>query len=637
MAVGLAAAVAATGSARADVIGATDNTVDRLRDFSLEDLANLTVTSVSKRGEPLGEAAASIFVITHDDIARSGAVSVPEMLRLAPNVQVTQTSASGYVITARGFNGDAGAQSFSNKLLVLIDGRSVYSPLFSGVYWDMQDVLPQDIERIEVISGPGATLWGANAVNGVINIITCPTRQTQGGLVDVQAGDQGRQLGLRYGGKVSENLTWRIYGHAVADDDESTSTGAKAGDRWSRVQGGFRVDWAARGGDRVTFQGDAFRGSESQPSAGDEDISGQNLTARWSHATAAGSELQVEAYYDRAGRATEGGGGKFYADTFSMDAQDSFTLGERNQIVLGGGARTSHYRIDGTPTLFFTPASGDLNLANLFAQDTITLSPTVRLTVGLKVEADPYVKAQPLPDLRLAWSPNGALTLWGAVSKAVRSPTPFDRNVVEKLSPTAPPQLIGDSNFQQEKLAAFEAGARVHPSSMVSFSVSAFYNDYDQLRTIELSPGRTLPLVWGNMLEGSTYGLEAWGEVQVQPWWRLSGGLSTLHEDLRFKPGATGIVGLRQDGLDPKFQGSLASSMDLGPRVILDGALRYVGALPNDVVPAYAELNARLGWNLTDRLQLSISGRNLLQARHVEYPGGDAIRRTAFAELQWRF
>ncbi|WP_372785699.1 TonB-dependent receptor plug domain-containing protein [Phenylobacterium sp.] len=631
------AGVSLAGAARAEDVGAADTTVEKLKDLSLEDLANLTVTSVSKRSEPLGEAASAIYVITHDDIARSGATSVAEMLRLAPNVQVTQTSASGYVITARGFNGNPGAQSFSNKLLVLIDGRSVYSPLFSGVYWDMQDVLPEDVERIEVISGPGATLWGANAVNGVINIITRATAQTQGGLLDAGVGDHGRQLGLRYGGKVSEDLTWRIYGRAVADNGERTAAGAKAGDEWSRVQGGFRLDWAARPADMITFQGDVFRGSEDEPPAGDENVGGRNLLARWNHTSGSGAELQVTAYYDHAERATEGGGGKFKVNTYNIDAQDSFTLGERQQIVWGGGIRTSQYRISGTPTFFFNPASADLNLANLFAQDTITLAPTVRLTLGLKVEDDPYVKPEPLPNLRLAWSPNGALTLWGAVSKAVRSPTPFDRDVVEKLGPTAPPQLIGDAAFQHEKLTAYEAGARFHPSPLASFSVSAFYNDYDQLRTIELSPGRTLPLVWGNLLEGSTYGLEAWGEVRVQPWWRVSGGVSTLHEDLRFKAGAVGIVGPRQDGEDPKVQASLKSSMDLGRRFTLDGDLRYIGALPDGLAPAYTELNSRLGWNLTDRLQISVSGRNLLHARHVEYPGGEAIQRTVTADLQWRF
>ena len=631
------AALTAPGAAHAEDTGPADQTVERLRDFSLEDLANLTVTSVSKRGEPLGEAASSIYVITHEDIARSGAISVPEMLRLAPNLQVTQTSASGYVITARGFNGNTGAQSFSNKLLVLIDGRSVYSPLFSGVYWDMQDVLPDDVERIEVISGPGATLWGANAVNGVINIITRHTSQTQGGLVEVLGGNQDRQLGLRYGGKVSDDLTWRIYGHAVADNSELTSTGAKVGDAWSRVQGGFRVDWTARPTDLFTFEGDAYRGSEDQAGAGDEDISGRNLTARWNHTSGTGSDLQVETYYDWAERATEAGGGKFRVDTYDVEAQDSFALGQRQQIVLGGGGRTSRYRIDGTSTLFFNPNEGSLNLADLFAQDTITLAPTLRLTVGLKIEDDPYVSAEPLPNLRLAWTPGEAVTLWGAVSKAVRSPTPFDRDVVEKLAPTAPPQLIGDADFQHEKLTAYELGARFHPSSVASFTLSAFYNDYDQLRTIELSPGRKLPLLWGNMLEGSTYGLEAWGDVQLQSWWRLSGGVSTLHEDLKFKPGATGIVGPRQDGEDPKVQASLKSSMDLGSSFTLDGQLRYVGALPDGLVAAYTELDSRLGWNVTDRLQLSVSGRNLLHARHLEYPGGEAIQRTVFADLKWRF
>jgi len=630
-------AIGLGGAARAEDLGPADSTVERLKDFSLEDLAKLTVTSVSKRSEPLGEAASSVYVITHDDIARSGATRVPEILRLAPNVQVTQTSASGYVITARGFNGNPGAQSFSNKLLVLIDGRSVYSPLFSGVYWDMQDVLPQDIERIEVISGPGATLWGANAVNGVINIITRASGETQGGLVDAAVGDHRRELGLRYGGKVSDSLTWRVYARGVADDANRTAAGLSAHDDWSRAQGGFRVDWAARDADLLTLQGDAFRGSESQAGAGDENIAGRNLMARWSHTAPSGSQLQVQAYYDRAERATEGGGGKFTVNTYNIDAQDSFTLGERNLVVWGGGLRASRYRISGTPTFFFTPASGSLNLASLFAQDTITLTPTLRLTAGLKIEDDPYVSAEPLPNLRLAWSPSKALTLWGAVSKAVRSPTPFDRDVVEKLSPTAPPQLIGDASFQHEKLTAYEAGARFNPSPEAGFSLSAFYNDYDQLRTIELSAGRKLPLVWGNMLEGSTYGVEAWGEVRIRPWWRMSGGVSTLHEDLKFKPGATGIVGPMQDGLDPKYQASLRSSMALGADVTLDADLRHVGALPNGAVAAYSELNSRIGWNITDRLLISVSGRNLLHARHVEYPGGVPIQRTVTADLQWRF
>ncbi|MGZ3402268.1 MAG: TonB-dependent receptor plug domain-containing protein, partial [Phenylobacterium sp.] len=332
-----------------------------------------------------------------------------------------------------------------------------------------------------------------------------------------------------------------------------------------------------------------------------------------------------------------GGGGKFRVDTYNIDVQDSFALGDRQQIVWGGGARSSRYRIDGTSTLFFTPASGNLTLGEVFAQDTIALTPTLRLIAGLKMEDDPYVSAAPLPNLRLAWSPDETVTLWGAVSKAVRAPTPFDRDVVEKLGPTAPPQLIGDANFQHEKLTAYELGARFHPSSAASFTLSTFYNNYDELRTIELSPGRTLPLLWGNMLMGSTYGVEAWGEVRLRPWWRVSGGVSTLHEDLRFKAGSTGIGGPRQDGEDPKVQASLKSSMDLGQSFTLDGQVRYVGALPNQVVAAYTELDSRLGWNLTDRLQISVVGHNLLHARHVEYPGGEAIQRAVSADLQWRF
>jgi iron complex outermembrane receptor protein len=623
---------AAAGHARADAVTSQD-----LANLSIEELGRIQVTSVSKRTEPLSQAPSAIYVITHDDIARSGATTLPEILRLAPNLQVAQTSGSGYVITARGFNGNPAAQSFSNKLLVLIDGRSVYSPLFSGVYWDMQDVLPQDVERIEVISGPGATLWGANAVNGVINIITRPSDQTQGGLIDLGGGDRQRLFGVRYGGRLNQDVTYRLYARGLQGDDFPTAAGADGHDRWSRVQGGLRLDWTPRAADRITLQADAYGGSHAQAGAGDEDIAGRNVLARWTHSSTSGSELQVEAYYDFAQRETVGGG-ELSVDTYDFDIQHHFAVGDRQQIVWGGGLRTSRYRIDGTPTFFFVPASGNLDLGDAFAQDTIALARTLQLTVGVKIEDDPYVSAEALPNVRLAWSPSRAATLWAAVSKAVRSPTPFDRDVAEKLAPTAAaPQLIGDAEFQHEKLTAYEAGVRLQPSGVASLSISGFYNDYDQLRTIELSAGGRLPLLWGNLMRGSTYGVEAWGEYRVSTWWRLSGGVTTLHEDLRFEPGATGILGVGQAGQDPRYQATFKSSMNLARRLTLDADLRWVGALKGAGVPAYVELNSRLGWNLTDRLELSVSGRNLLHERHVEYPGANAIPRSIIAELQWRF
>jgi iron complex outermembrane receptor protein len=624
-----ACAVAGATSAAAHGVAPAD-----LSQLSIEELGDIQVTSVSKRAEPVSDAPSAIFVITRDDILRSGATSIPEMLRLAPNLQVAQTSASGYVITARGFNGSGAAQNFSNKLLVMIDGRSVYTPLYSGVYWDMQDVPPQDIDRIEVISGPGATLWGANAVNGVINITTRKSSETQGFAVEAGAGDFEHVLGVRYGGKVADDLTWRVYARGVDRDDTETSSGAKADDNWSRLQGGFRVDWSPGSNDAVTLQGDAYRGRELRTGTSDEIIKGRNLLARWSRSISAGSEIQIQGYYDRTERST-GGEGKFALDTYDIYVQHSFQLGKRHNVVWGGGFRSSRYMIDGTRTFYFTPPGRTLNLGNLFIQDSVTLSKTMTLILGLKVEDDPYVDAELLPSIRLAWKPVDDALIWAAVSRAVRSPTPFDRDVVEVLGPS--PFLVGGADFQPERVVAYELGVRVQPSPRASFSVSAYYNDYDDLRSIEITPAVFLPLQWGNGIRGHTYGLEAWANYRATPWWRLSAGFNTLHKRLEFKPHASGLLGLAQSGDDPKYQASLKSSMDLGRAVKLDAALRYVSAMPDPRVPSYVELNGRLAWNLTDQVQVSLSGYNLLHDRHQEYPQANAVPRSLFVDLRWGF
>lgn len=626
----LAASILSTaGAARAQTAG-------DLSRLSLEELANVPVTSVSKREEALGEAPSAIFVISHDDILRTGAATLPEILRLAPNLQVAQAGASRYVITARGFNGSSAAQSFSNKLLVLIDGRSVYSPLFSGLYWDMQDVLPADIDRIEVISGPGATLWGANAVNGVINIITRRAADTQGGLVELQGGGLERQVSLRYGGRLGENLDWRVYARGLDGDAARTIAGASAQDGWTRGQGGFRMDWNGQGADRLTLQGDLFRVSQDQPGGGgDAKASGRNLLARWSHMGADGGELQVQAYYDHVRRGGDNGGGAFAVDTYDLSVQRDFDLGGRHRIVLGGDLRSSRYRIDGLPQFYFVPASARLDLASLFAQDTIALSPGLSLTLGLKFEDDPYVDGEWLPNARLAWTPSQTVTLWAAASRAIRSPTPFDRDVVEKLGGRI--FLIGDARFTHEKLTAYEVGARLRPTANLSFSVSAFLNDYDDLRSIEFSPGPALPLQWGNLMDGQTYGLEAWGDWQARPGWRLSAGLSTLTKDLSFKPGSSRLLGVAQAGDDPRYQASLRSDIDLSPVLALDTRLRRVGALPDPHVPAYTELDASLVWNLTSAATLAVSGRNLLHDRHLEVAGAAEAPRSLSVDLLWRF
>jgi iron complex outermembrane receptor protein len=623
------------GAARAEVAPEEAAALDQLRGMSIEDLANLEVTSVSKQAQPVAGAPAAVYVITHDEIMRSGARTLPEMLRLAPNLFVAQTSAATFAITARGLSGNAPAQAFSNKLLVLIDGRSVYTPLFSGVYWDMQDVLPEDVDRIEVISGPAGALWGANAVEGVINIITRSSDESQGGMLVADGGDRQQGLSLRYGGSSGDSASWRVYGRAFRWGDSVTGTGASAHDHWSRLQGGFRVDWTPSGRDLVTVQGDAFVGHGTTF----DSMSGGNILARWSRALSETSNLQVQAYVDRTQRGHDlSGGTPLWVDTYDLDAQHSFALGPRNEVVWGGGLRSARYNIEGTPTLLFSPARGTLNLTNLFAQDTVTLAPTLRLVLGLKVEQDPHSGWSPLPTVRLAWTPTEATMLWAAASRAIRAPSPFDVDVREKPAPGAPAMLVGDSAFATEKLTAYEAGARLRPSARTSLSVSAFYDVYDDLRSIELTPVTFLPITWGNGIKGHTSGLEAWGSYEARPWWRLSASLDLLREKFAFKPGASGLLGLSQIGDDPKTQASVKSSMDLGRSVTWDAQLRYVSALPDPRVPDYVELDSHIAWNLSDRLQLAITGRNLLHNRHQEFPApADAVPRSVFAELRWGF
>jgi iron complex outermembrane receptor protein len=616
--------------AEAHQVASTD-----LSNLSIEELADIQVTSVSKRSEPVSQAASSIYVITRDQIMRSAATTVPEILRLAPNLQVYQTSASRYVVTARGLNGSQGAQNFANKLLILIDGRTVYSPLFSGVYWDMQDVLPQDIERIEVVSGPGATLWGANAVNGVINITTRSSADTQGGVATATAGNQQRSASLRYGGRIFEALTYRVYAKAFLEDDTFTPTGARARDHWSKPQVGFRFDWTPTRADTVTLQGDGYQGFEAQAGAPSEEIRGANLLARWSRTAADGSEFQLQGYADHAKRGDEVDGSGFYVDTYDLDAQHSFAVGARHQIVVGAGYRLSRYRIDGSAALLFSPAARDLTLYNAFVQDSISITRQTTLVVGVKVEDDPYIKPELLPTVRLAWTPNEQVTIWGAVSRAIRSPTPFDRDVVEKVN--GAPFLIGGPNFQSEKLTAYELGAKLQPTSRTSLSLSTYYNNYDDLRSIEPAPTTFLPLRWGNLLRGHTYGVDAWGEYQAANWWRLSASVSYLDQKFNFEPGASRILGVGQTANDPKYRATLKSSMDVGARVTLDVMVRYVSALPAPRIPSYVELNGRAAWNVTDRVQLGVSGRNLLHERHLEYTEGAQIPRSIFVDLQWRF
>ena len=386
----------------------------------------------------------------------------------------------------------------------------------------------------------------------------------------------------------------------------------------------------------MTLQADGYKGAENQPGQPDQDIAGGDVLGRWNHVFANGSDLQIQAYYDQVDRSTSGASAGFIVDTYDLDVQDSLSLGARNDIVWGGNIRSAHYTINGTATLLFQPASRTLNLADAFVQDTFSITPRLNLIGGLKLEDDPYSGLAVLPDLRLSWKATDNLLLWGAVSRAIRSPTPFDRDVIEKIGPEV--FLVGGPDFQPETLTAYEVGTRVQAFSRLSFSVSAYYNAYDDLKTIEPAP-TIIPLRWGNMMQGYTYGVEAWGEYRLAPWWRLAASFDDFEAHLSFKPGASQLLGVAAAGDDPEQQASIRSSMDLGHRLTWDADLRYVSARPDPAVPSYVELNTRIGWSINDHVQLSLSGFNLLHAYHLEFPASEAtaVPRSFLAEVRLRF
>lgn len=601
--------------------------------LSLEELANVEITSVSKRPEALGGAPAAIYVISNDDIRLSGADSLPEALRLAPNLQVARLSASSYGVTARGFNHSTGT---ANKLQVLVDGRSVYTPLYSGVFWDAQGVMLDDIERIEVISGPGGALWGANAVNGVINVISRKVTDTQGGLVHLTAGSSDTVANLRYGGRLGETGAFRIYGMAADYGDSRTASGGGGRDSWDRAQTGFKLDWGGEG-DTFSLQGDIYQGS-SDPIAGasaEGVIGGGNLLGHWVHSPAGGGVLEATAYYARDYR-TITSGIKDSLQVYNLDLQYALASRGRHTIVVGGGYRRNQDNFrGGFRTSFLDPASRTTQLGNLFAQDEISLRDDLILTLGLKLEHNSYTGLEYLPNARLAWRPNDHVLIWGAVSRGVRTPSRFDRDLIN-------PRLVaGGPDFTSETLVAYELGYRGQPAANLTLSVSAYYNVYDNLRTAEASTAAVFPLVIRNGMRGETYGVETWAAWQVREGWRLSAGANLLHKDLSLDPASRDIFGVDFAGNDPDYQFSLRSHMSLTPTVDLDLDLRSIDSLKSPAVAAYTELGARLSWRVSDQVELAVVGENLLNDQHLEFVNGSVARRevprAVRASLRWGF
>jgi len=618
-----AGAEAPIATARQLGFGPGDQDLTRL---SLEELAMVEVTSVSRRPEALADAAAAIFVISNDDIRRSGATSLPEALRLAPNLNVQRVNSVDYAISARGFNG----YETSNKLLVLVDGRSIYSTLHSGVFWDARDVMLQDVERIEVISGPGGALYGSNAMNGVINIITRPAADTRGTLISVGAGNRDADWALRHGGDLGGSGAWRIYAMGHRRGESWDPAGPEANDDAEGTRAGVRADWRAGDG-RLTLQGDVFDNQVTinENLLGTEaHVRGGNLLGRWS-APLAGGELQVQAFWDRYERDEPDTLEK--SETWDLAVQHAMEIG-RHRIVLGAGHREVDSHLTAPPGgPFLDPPDRTLTLTNLFAQDQIALGGGVTLTLGAKFEDNSFSGPEFLPSVRVAWQRPGGDLLWGAISRASRTPNRIERDL------TLPGFLVG-AEFRSETATAYELGYRANPLPRLSFSINAFYNVYDDLRTVSATPVTLLPLNLTNRGEAETWGVEAWGSYDVTPAWRLSAGLTALTKDYDPTPTLDDLSGLISIGDDPEHQLLVRSQHDLTDTLELDVRLRAVDDLAT--VDGYVEADVRLGWRLTDQLELSVTGRNLIEDRHVETSDplrGRAFGRSIFGALQVSF
>ncbi len=655
-------------SARSD-----DSDLNQLNQMSLTDLLNLEVTSVSKEPQKLLQAAAAIQVITGEDIRRSGATSIPEALRLADNLEVAQINSHDWAISARGFNAN-----LANKLLVLIDGRAVYTPLYGGVLWNVQDYLLQDIDRIEVISGPGGTLWGANAVNGVINIITRNARDTQGDYVEAAGGKEPQdQAGARFGGQLAADAYLRVYGKYTGRGDDVTASGASAQDASHVGRGGFRMDIGTERPDQFTVQGDAYSGTEDFDGAGDYRLSGANVLGRWTRVLSTDSSMSLQLYYDHtylsqpypvslpnpptyagfpASALTDN------LDTYDLDFQYHCRWGARQGIVWGLGYRGTRELDQDASLVRFLPNELDQSLYSGFVQDEIMLARALYLTVGSKLEHNYYTGFELEPSVRLQWNPDARNLLWTAVSRAVRTPSRYDRDlqVPSGLINAFPPYqlptlyLTGSKNFESETLIAYEIGYRAQLAPRLSASISTFYNDYSNLRSTTATATSALypfpfPIVFQNNLEGETHGFELSTNYQLFDWWRLHAGYNLLLEHLRVRPGDVDSTDATNETADPKGQFALRSSMDLPRNIEWNAALRWVDALHVDdgptngpavgIVPSYFELDSKLAWYPLPRLQIAIVGQNLLHDHHPEYGYPSATReeivRSVFGKVSW--
>lgn len=619
-----------------------------LADLTLEELMNETVTSVSKRQQKLLDTASAVTILSNEDIRRSGVTSVADALRLVPGMNVSSVNASQWSISTRGFAG-----LYANKLLVMVDGRAVYTPMFSGVFWDMEQLLLDDVDRIEIIRGPGATMWGANAVNGVVNVVTRGARDTQGGLLYGSVGDVVEVAsGARYGGKFGEHTYYRVFGQHHTHGDHRLEDGDAAGDGWHSQHGGFRIDHHPDDNAQATWLAGL-----TQVRTDDHQLDAYNVNtlARLQRKFTDDSSVEAQAYYDRTAR-DDHLRANFSIDTYDLSAQHTFRLGDRNEVIWGGGYR--HVEIKAAPT---TPAidvrmsEATTRSANLFLQNEFHAIPDqLDLTAGVKVEHNDYTGVEIQPSLRAAFKPTARQTVWAAVSRAVRTPSVVEGLDSAALATGGPflgpdglpyvPRRVGNSDLGAEVLWAYEMGYRIRPTQRVNVDASVFYNDYSNLvsfsqtpRFIPGAPVGTAEYPFENMLSGHSYGGEVAVTVSPSVSWRVTTSYSLLVANIQGPAGA-GPEAIERSV--PRNQAILRSSHDLTAKWCLDMVLRYSDTLP--AVPAYVTADVRIAYQATPHLEVSLVGRNLLQDQHPEqgrtlFLPTTEVPRSFYGKLTWRF
>jgi iron complex outermembrane receptor protein len=634
-----------------------------LSNASLEQLMNITVTSVNKKEQKLARTAAAVFVISEEDIRRSGATNIPDLLRMAPGVQVSRIDANAWAISIRGFN-----TRYSNKVLVLIDGRSVYSSSFSGVFWDQQSVPLEDIDRIEVIRGPGGTVWGANAVNGVINIITKPAKATEGGLLVAGTGSEDTAQGLlRYGGPAGNDGAYRVYSSYSRIADSLLPNGADAVDGWRRIQGGGRADWKLTPNDSLTVEGSAYSNSEGQtrymgfsnlfpqgpPFAEQITARGGDLLGRWDHIFQGGSGASLQVYADTYRRIDLGA--VETQRTLDFDLQDHFTLG-RNDIVWGLGYRATNTGL-ASPNLSFIPVNQTDSLYSTFVQDEININNHLLLTIGSKFEHNAFTGFEFEPGASLAWTPTRRQTVWISAAKAIRQPSRFEDGINVTLAsiplPNGLPEAVvmrGNPNFQAEQLRDYEAGYRAQLTKDLSLDIALFGSFYRHLATYEpqamlpvpnpSGPGLLFQMLLGNEAHATTYGGELSTTWNINRRWRISPGYSWIEMKSELDPGSISAFGSLVSA--PKHMFQIRSLFDFSKNVEFDNSMYYVAHLPSNNVPGNFRLDTRIGWRHGEAWEFSIVGQNLLRPQTLEFGDAAAVvgaetQRSIFGKITWRF